>query len=641
MDSKKKTRLILLILIITPFLALAPIFLNPDNFFQRNNDFLSYTVPLFDLFKNNIIRNKQIPLWQNTYLSGYPLLGDPQTILLYPLNYLSLFIDFQLFFILYYLFHLILAGFSVYYLCRLIFKFSEIPAILSGLIYSLSPKLIAHIEAGHSNLLASYAYIPLVLLLYFLLIKRPTFIKVIIFGFSVAMVYILYLTTFYYLLLILLGLTIYLLFNRNKEYILKRIFYLSVGCLFFLGFILPGLLASIELWPQVIRNLLTYEDIAGSVLAWRQIVNYLFNPQTIINTHTEMVLYIGFFPGLLFITSFIRTSRKNKILILLILTFCLLYAIGPKTFFYNFLFNKFPGVNLFRVPSRMWFIVSLMISIVAGAGFDLIYKANKILAMFLFILCMGEFIFLANQRLEMTSDIPTGNISNEFRQLISNEKGYFRIHCIKQCIPLDIIFDNYLSLTSGYNPVQLKNYFWFYQKASGFQFASYAPSLPPYQTFADILQPNAMLLGNLGVRFVISPYTLEDKNFHFIKKIDDLYLYKNYLEKPRVYIKNAERETLLSIKKDIPGYVATDLPNQEYGEIVLNEVYTTGWRVYIDGRKTRSYQINDIVIGSNIPRNTKTVTFSYEPLGTPYSWYILIMVYIFSILVIIKKGIIK
>ena len=640
MDIKKKKLNFLnnFIFVLIPFLIFKEYLFKPQTILLKNNDLASFAEPLFIIFKNSILNYKFFPQWQNLFLSGYPLLGDPQSILIYPFNYLSLILDLNIFFIFYFIFHLIIAALGSYHLAKRVFKLSKEGAVLCGVLYSIAPKMIAHIDSGHINLFASYAYVPLVLLFTYLIFKKPTFLKSALLGFFTSLVYVLYITTFYYLILIIIAFSIYLLLKNYYKFQIK---YLLFSVLFFILFSLPELLASIELWPQVIRNLLTYEDIAGSVLAWRQIVNYLFNPQTIINTHTEMVLYTGFFPGLLFITSFIRTSRKNKILILLILTFCLLYAIGPKTFFYNFLFNKLPGVNLFRVPSRMWFIVSLMISIVAGAGFDLIYKVNKILAMFLFILCIGEFIFLANQRLEMTSDIPTGSISNEFRQLISNEKGYFRIHCIKQCIPLDIIFDNYLSLTSGYNPVQLKNYFWFYQKASGFQFASYAPSLPPYQTFADTLQPNAMLLGSLGVRFVISPYTLENKNFHFIKKIDDLYLYKNYLEKPRVYIKNAEGETPLSIKKDIPGYVATDLPNQEYGEIVLNEVYTTGWRVYIDGRETRPYQVNDIVIGSNIPRNTKTVTFSYEPLGTPYSWYILIMVYIFSIFVIIKKGIIK
>lgn len=636
--NKKRQLIPFFIFLIIPSLALFPIWLNPVSFFQRNSDIAGFALPLFTFFKDTIIATGKIPLWQNVFLSGYPLLGDPQSVLLYPFNYLAIFIDLPKFFTLYYLFHLFLAGFSVYYLGKQVVKLTNKAAILAGIIYSLCPKFIAHIEAGHLNLFASYSYIPVVLFFYFLLLKKPTPAKAVMFGFSMAMVYVLYITTFYYLLLILVGLSIYQMFRHDQTKNLRLLIFFGISSLFFSGFVLPELLASIELWPQLARNLLQYSDIAGVALAWRQYLSFLFDPLSVKIVHTEMVLYPGFLALILAGIGFSKKPLKEKILIGLIISGCFFYAVGPKTAFYLTLFKHLPGVSLFRIPSRMWFIVILIISLLAGFGLDQLFQKRKKIALALIILTLAEFIYLANIRLSIPVSLAVNTIPSKFySKILESKSGYFRIYCTQQCLMYSIISGRNISMVDGYNPVQLRNYFWFYQKAAGFEFASYAPILPPYQTLVDKPQPDAARQGVLGIRYVITPFRLTDPNYQLEISINGLYLYRNNLEKPRVYLANKGEIIPLKVTSDQPGRVVVDIPTSSEGKVVLNEVYTKAWKVYLDDKKDNAEEENNIVIAASINKDNKKLVFLYEPLGIPYSWYILLITYIVSVLLMIRK----
>lgn len=637
MDIKKNRKIILAAFLIT-FIIYLPFIINPDFFYNRNNDLQNYNKPLFSIFKGAFEKSRSIPLWQNILLSGYPLLGDPQSIIMYPFNYLSLLIDVDYYFLIYFLFHSSLGILGVYYLCRRCLSFPRSGAFLAGIFYILSAKLFAHVEAGHTNLFASYAYVPWAILAFILFIKKANLKTSIFLGLSLSLIYLLYLTTFYYLVLFLIVLGIY-----HKSYIdfkkNRLMFFGLLAILSFLGFSLPELLASYELWPNLTRNLLTFEDVAGLPLAWRQYLGQIFNPLTVIHVQTEGVIYVSFFLLILSILGFKTLKLKFKILIFTLFTFIFLYSVGSKTEVYKFLYNYFPGIKLFRVQTRIWFIVTLGISILGAKGFANLYQKKKNMALFLAICAVVEvlifsFLRFKLQQSKVISPVPT----QLYKNIFENEKDFFRIYCTNECIHFDTARRYNIGFIGGYTPVQLSNYFYFFQKAAGFNFSSYAISLPPYQVLVDQPQPKAYYIGLLGVRYIISSYSLSDHNFSLLNKEGSFNLYKNNLEKPRVYLlDNENNEVPLNITYEHPGFIEIAINNLK-GRVIINEIYAKGWKVYKDSIRENAVEYEGVLLSTNISQETKKIVFKYEPLFTPYSWYILIFTYLVALFILLRKN---
>ncbi len=114
-------------------------------------------------------------------------------------------------------------------------------------------------------------------------------------------------------------------------------------------------------------------------------------------------------------------------------------------------------------------------------------------------------------------------------------------------------------------------------------------------------------------------------------------MYKNNLEKPRVYfLDNKNNEVPLNITNEHPGLIEIVINNLK-GKVVVNEVYAKGWKVYKDSIRENTIEYNGIVLSTNISPETKKLIFKYEPLFTPYSWYILIFTYGVSIFIVFTK----
>jgi hypothetical protein len=73
---------------------------------------ISFTNKVF-LYKN--LMSGQIPLWDSYAITGTPFLANSQSTFFYPLNALALFFPPTLFTNLYYLVHIGLAGYFIYF----------------------------------------------------------------------------------------------------------------------------------------------------------------------------------------------------------------------------------------------------------------------------------------------------------------------------------------------------------------------------------------------------------------------------------------------------------------------------------------------------------------------------------------------
>ena len=123
--TMKKTASILLPLLLVTTLLYLPILLNPGLLLERGNDLQEFFWPIFYFVKQQLIKNHTLPLWNNLFLSGTPLLPDPQAPLFYLPNIIFLILPIGVGFIVSMFFHTLIGGIGAYLVARHGFKFSK------------------------------------------------------------------------------------------------------------------------------------------------------------------------------------------------------------------------------------------------------------------------------------------------------------------------------------------------------------------------------------------------------------------------------------------------------------------------------------------------------------------------------------
>src|SRR3989344_687636 len=141
-----------------------PIILNPNILLERGNDLQQVFWPVFYYIKQQVLENYQLPLWNNLWFSGQPLLPDPQFSLFYPPHILFLLLPTSTAFIFSIILHIFTSGVGVFLTSKYGFKLSTITCLFTSALYVLSPHLAGYLEAGHFGLVATMAWIPFVLL---------------------------------------------------------------------------------------------------------------------------------------------------------------------------------------------------------------------------------------------------------------------------------------------------------------------------------------------------------------------------------------------------------------------------------------------------------------------------------------------
>ena len=87
---------------------------------------------------------------------------------------------------------------------------------------------------------------------------------------------------------------------------------------------------------------------------------------------TQTTSYIGLLPWLLVPLSLIFRRDRYTLLALIAIVGGILFSMGKYSFFYNFLFDYFPGINRFRVPKMIMFIPVIGLGVIAARGVDIL-----------------------------------------------------------------------------------------------------------------------------------------------------------------------------------------------------------------------------------------------------------------------------
>ena len=127
-------------------------------------------------------------------------------------------------------------------------------------------------------------------------------------------------------------------------------------------------------------------------------------------------------------------------------------------------------------------------------------------------------------------EIASDRIPMSFYQQIAVKGTQIRAYCTTGCLDRLTAQKMGIELLGGNNPVQLKEFVNYLQKAGGYTETGYFPILPPYTVFDQQPQPDAELLAQTATKFVVSPYELKDDKLKLIDQEQDYRLYQNTVD---------------------------------------------------------------------------------------------------------------
>jgi len=330
------------------------------------------------------IRNGVLPLW-NYYLHlGLPIHADPQSGAWYPIVWImALFGKYTLYsFNFEYIIHILIAAIGFYKLLKR-FNISEISSVFGGAIYVFSGFFVGH--GAHFTWIISIAWIPWILLSFFNLLKNPTLKN----SIYLALVSYLLLTGGYPAFSIII---LYILFFWGLVEFIKSSTKILMLKYFLLSLSLVTLLSSAFLISTYISlnyfvrgQGINYEYASQYAINFKSLIS-LFLPFAAVSVNVNQIfetfgtdismtnLYIGIFPLIL---ASIYPFYKKKIWYLMVIALLFLaVSFGNKLLIHRYLFEFFPGFNLFRFPALFrFFFMSIFIAL-AAASLDYFVKKN-------------------------------------------------------------------------------------------------------------------------------------------------------------------------------------------------------------------------------------------------------------------------
>ncbi len=515
-------------------------------------------------------------------MMGETFIGNPLSTLLYPANIIFLILPVGIGSVLYYALHLILAAIATFLLAKS-FNLSETTAFSVALFYTFSNKLLLHISAGHITMLASFALFPVFFLGIRRLLLRPNFKYLLISSLSACFMLMTYTTVFYYALIFILFYIAYFTINSrlNISQFKKILFWISSSLILTFLFSAIYLIPQIEFASLSARSILTLQDVAVPVWNIKYFLSSLFFPFFYIkHLDHEAFLYLGFVPLVLAIRGYLRLRISAKIILAIIGLLTLLFVSGLSTPIFKIAYDFLPLLKYSRVTTRLWFVVTLVVALLAGCGLERI--KNKKLVWLLTLVFLIESISIGYFKILSTPKLSFSN--TKLYEYLSQDKSLFRTYCTSYCFNVQQAFSNKMQLLDGETPLQQTNSVKILEKAGNYSFNHFAVIFPPYQVWQvqEPPQPNAKMLQKANVKYVASIYELN--NFQFIGQFKDTLLYKNENYKPRFYFDNDLQE--INVKKYSPNEVVLTFNSLEQAKrLVISENYYPGWYALINNKR--------------------------------------------------------
>jgi hypothetical protein len=361
-------------LMAVPALGLAALLLDPAGFpLWRGgaySDLLISHWPIAAFIRESIATWHEVPLWNPLILSGMPLTADPLAGFWYPPNVVAWLTSSGLGFNLLFWAHL---GFAAWGVMRLLRSEGASPpaALLGGVAFAATPKLVGHVGLGHLTLVEAVCWTPWILLAIRRAIDGALEPAGRLWRFGSAGA----LTGFVFVIdprwaipAGLLGLAYAGKCLAHSQPRQGRIRFgrSLVACLIGLGVAAPALIPLLELLRMTTRWGMAAEVAEEMSLAPARLIGAaLFDGGGWPETQT----YLGATVVLLLAVGAAATLRRGRFWSVTLVV-SLLLALGSFTPLYGWIMRFVPGMSSLRVPARFYLIVALAAAMLAGHAFD-------------------------------------------------------------------------------------------------------------------------------------------------------------------------------------------------------------------------------------------------------------------------------
>ncbi len=526
--------------------------------------------PLANYVTNAIHETGKIPLWRTYQLSGAPLVGHPTAPIFYPIYWLVLILPIPLALNLCAVIHIAWMGIGVYLFMRSLNLKPE-ASFFGAIIFSQTPKWVAHLGGGHLFMLSAIAWWPWIWLGIENYWKSNNKIWGVLTGVGFCAQAINH-GTIFIITIIGVGLRCFWHIKINRSW-LKQFLSLTI----ILGMIIIGLGAIqlfpfIELLPFSNRANMSQADAFYGSLPPVALLNVLFPPTL---KFPEFYLYPGAIViFLVLIIIFQGIKEKRNIFWITLATIGILMSLGSYTPIYRAFINLFPNLTIMRIPTRWWIFTIFSFSILCAHAIEkwqnhnLVFnKKSKIIGIILLTLYATTTIIT----LVSPSIFPFSGFSSFITLLIcfllllgKSSRIKYAMLCLfiifdlwivgnNQIIPqketdlnkpnelinmitstvnsFDRVFSPYggldtssivkfgMNVADGYDSFQLNYYSQLINDAIGCDYTGYSVSVPPMQTSPDALKncatiyPKFNIFRLLNIRYILLPNNIKTIRF--------------------------------------------------------------------------------------------------------------------------------
>jgi hypothetical protein len=343
--------------------------------------------------RRTLWQDGRFPLWRPTIMSGTPFAANPLAGLYYPLNWLLLFLPampLEIGFNLSALAHLWLAGAAMYALMRRGVGAGVWGALVAAVAYEASPKLLAHLGAGHVGWAQAWGWLPVAALCYLEMLKpkhdqvgRSSRARAVGWGVAAgaalavqfcADVRMAVYTSAAAAVLVLA----YIIHSPQSAVRALLLSFWSI--VVFLGLAACQWIPTMVLLPETTRVSMTLGDAAVWSLPWR----YLFG--LLIANHGgfhEWMTYVGVSTLVLAGYGVLASWRMLERRWLVTCFVCLAvgaawFGLGENGGTFQVLWRVVPGMGLLRVPPRSWVLVVFAVAALAGMGVEGVRRMRRV-----------------------------------------------------------------------------------------------------------------------------------------------------------------------------------------------------------------------------------------------------------------------
>lgn len=615
------------------------------------SDLLITHLPNAAYIRDSLARYAQWPLWNAQILAGQPFAADPLAGMWYPPNLLllprsvPLPIAFNLLFVL----HFAWAGYGLFRFLRGE-GLDPGPALLGSLAFMGTPKLVAHLGAGHVSLVFAVAWTPWLLLA----VKRVAdplqgaatqggLKRGALAGACLALLFLADVRWAFYAAVLGAAFWLRCLPDRRASanhaarkspsvYPLGRRPSVAAalafaGLFFSLSAILAFPLAGFVL--QSGRSALTLKEAAAFSLPPRELVGLVI-PH--LGGNHEWMTYVGVIPLLLALAGALRRLYFWSAAVLVAAAF----SLGANFILFPVLFYGVPGLGFLRVPPRAWFIVALGLAVLAAHGAQLLiddFLPRLAQRYFRPSLSPGHpvtwspfhpssFILLASVltladllRVDATllEARPRPDLVPAARW-IAAQPGLFRVYSPSYSLPLG----DGLQHVDGVNPLQLASSVKLIEAASGIKAHGYSVTVPAFES-GDVATanaqavPDARRLGLLNVKYVAAEFPLGAPGLALAQTFGQTWVYENLEFKPRARVMGGGEA---EVRQWSPNRIVVEADGP--GLLVVGEVMVSGWEARVDGARTPIETVDDLFRSVPLPVGHHQVVFEFRPRAVFY-----------------------